>query len=726
MNSTKSQIKERRDFDDQCVSDSLLRAAGVVVGEESTRRAVDDSVAAGNAIGRIMRYYRYKVSEVPESVTDIYDRLDFCLRPHGVMYREVELQKGWYREVFSPILAFTKGKGTPVALIPGRVSGYWYQDPQTEMPVKLNVSNARQFDDRAISFYRPLPQRELGMGDLLRYMFRCVTVNDVAIKGAAALAVALVGLLMPRLARILTGPVLVSGEVAALIGIAISIVCVTVSQQLVKSSADLLSSRLEAKARLGVEASMMMRLLSLPVGFFAEYSPGELKSRFFSVQSLCTLLMSIITSTGISSLASLLYVTQIFAFTPALVVPALLIVLVTVVTSALSSLVGIKVSKRRMEASARESGVSYTVISGIRKIRLAGAEKRMFAKWLDTYTDVADLTYNPPLLMKISGVISLGITLVSSIILYYLAVKSGIDQSSYFAFTTAYGMIMGAFTALSGKLLQVASVRPLYQMAEPFLKAVPETAENKEVVADVRGNVQFDHVSFRYGPDMPLVFDDLSLSIREGEYVAIVGKSGCGKSTLVRLLLGFETPERGTVTMDGKDLARVDLPSLRRKIGTVMQHDGLFQGSIFYNIALTAPELTMEGAWGAAEIAGIADDIRAMPMGMHTLISEGQGGISGGQKQRLMIARAVASNPRLLIFDEATSALDNKSQRQVTDALDAMGCTRIVVAHRLSTIRRCDRIIMLDQGRIVEEGAYEELLAKNGPFAEMVARQRVE
>ncbi len=726
MNSTKSQIKERRDFDDQCVSDSLLRAAGVVMGEESMRRAVGDSVAAGNAIGRIMHYYRYKVSEVPESVTNIYDRLDFCLRPHGVMYREVELQKGWYREAFSPILAFTKGEGTPVALIPGRVSGYWYQDSQTELPVKLNASNARQFDDRAISFYRPLPQRELGMGDLLRYMFRCVTVNDVAIKGAAALAVALVGLLLPRLVRILTGPVLVSGEVAALIGIAISIVCVTVSQQLVKSSADLLSSRLEAKVRLGVEASMMMRLLSLPVGFFAEYSPGELKSRFFSVQSLCTLLMSIITSTGISSLASLLYVTQIFAFTPALVVPALLIVLVTVVTSTLSSLVGIKVSKRRMEASARESGLSYTVISGIRKIRLAGAEKRMFAKWLDTYTDVADLTYNPPLLIKMSDVISLGITLVSGIILYYLAVKSGIDQSSYFAFTTAYGMIMGAFTALSGKLLQVASVRPLYQMAEPFLKAVPETAENKEVVADVRGNVRFDHVSFRYGPDMPLVFDDLSLSIREGEYVAIVGKSGCGKSTLVRLLLGFETPERGTVTMDGKDLARVDLPSLRRKIGTVMQHDGLFQGSIFYNIALTAPDLTMEGAWRAAEIAGIADDIRAMPMGMHTLISEGQGGISGGQKQRLMIARAVAPNPKLLIFDEATSALDNKSQRQVTDALDAMGCTRIVVAHRLSTIRRCDRIIMLDQGRIVDEGTYEELLAKNGPFAKLVARQRVE
>ena len=726
MNSTKSQIKERRDIDDQRMSDSLLKAAGVVMGEETTRRAVDDRVAANNAIGHIMRHYRLKAGEAPESVTDIYDQLDYCLRPHGVMYREVELQKGWYREAFSPILAFTKEEGAPIALIPGRVSGYWYIDPLTELPVKLTAINARQFDDQALCFYRPLPQRELGMGDLLRYMLQCITLNDGAVKGAAAVAVALVGLLIPRLTSMLTGPVLASGEAAALVGIAICMICVAVSQQLVSSSAELLSSRIEAKARLGVEASMMMRLMSLPAGFFAEYSPGELKSRFFSVQSLCTLLMSIVTSAGISSLASLLYVTQIFAFTPTLVVPALLIVLVTVAVSTLTSLVGIKVSKRRMEASARESGASYTVISGIRKIRLAGAEKRMFAKWLDAYTEVADLTYNPPMLVKVGSVISLGITLVSNIVLYYLAVTSGVEQSSYFAFTSAYGMIMGAFVSLSSKLMQVASVRPLYQMAEPFLKAVPETSESKEVVADVRGSVRFDHVSFSYGPDMPPVFDDLSLSVGEGEYVAIVGKSGCGKSTLIRLLLGFETPDRGTVAVDGKDLSRVDLPSLRRKIGTVMQHDGLFQGSIFYNIALTAPELTMEGAWEAAEIAGIADDIRALPMGMHTLISEGQGGISGGQKQRLMIARAVAPKPKLLIFDEATSALDNKSQRQVTDALGAMGCTRIVVAHRLSTIRQCDRILMMDQGRIVEEGTYEELLAKDGTFAEMVARQRVD
>ena len=219
---------------------------------------------------------------------------------------------------------------------------------------------------------------------------------------------------------------------------------------------------------------------------------------------------------------------------------------------------------------------------------------------------------------------------------------------------------------------------------------------------------------------------DLSLKVHPGEYVAIVGRTGCGKSTLMRLILGFESPQRGVVYIDGKDLSALDLPSLRRKIGTVMQDAGLFQGDIYSNIVITAPELTMDDAWAAAEKAGIADDIRAMPMGMNTVIGEGQGGISGGQRQRIMIARAIAPNPKLLLFDEATSALDNKTQRQVSEALDAMGCTRIVIAHRLSTIRHCDRILVLENGTIVEDGTYEELIEKGGSFAELVARQRLE
>ena len=225
---------------------------------------------------------------------------------------------------------------------------------------------------------------------------------------------------------------------------------------------------------------------------------------------------------------------------------------------------------------------------------------------------------------------------------------------------------------------------------------------------------------------MPYVIDGMSLKIRAGEYVAIVGTTGCGKSTLMRLLLGFEKPERGAIYYDGRDMAGLDLGSLRRRIGAVTQNGSLFQGDIYSNIVISAPQLSLEEAWAAAELAGIADDIRAMPMGMQTLISEGQGGISGGQKQRLMIARAVAPKPKILIFDEATSALDNRTQKQVSEALDSLKCTRIVIAHRLSTIRNCDRILVLDGGRILEDGTYDQLIEKNGFFAELVERQRLD
>jgi ABC-type bacteriocin/lantibiotic exporter with double-glycine peptidase domain len=471
---------------------------------------------------------------------------------------------------------------------------------------------------------------------------------------------------------------------------------------------------------------MMMRLLSLPTSFFRKYSPGELKSRAMSVNQLCSTMLSIVMSTGLTSIASLLYVGQIFHFAPALVIPSLVIILVTVGFSVVSTLLQIKVNRKHMEQEAKEAGMSYGLITGVQKLKLAGAEKRAFAKWMGVYAEGAELQYNPPTFLKINGVISTAIGLVSTIVLYYLAVQSGTDQSSYFAFTASYGMLMGAFMSVSGIALSAAQIQPILEMAEPFLKTAPETADGKQIVTRFSGGVELDHVSFRYGKDEPLVLDDLSMKIRPGEYVAIVGRTGSGKSTLVRLLLGFEKPETGAVLYDGKNIEGLDLPTLRRSIGTVTQDAGLFQGDIYSNIVITAPELTLDDAWEAAETAGIADDIRAMPMGMHTIIAEGQGGISGGQRQRIMIARAVAPKPKMLIFDEATSALDNKTQRQVSEALDAMGCTRIVIAHRLSTIRRCDRILVLEGGRIVEDGSYAELIEKDGFFTALVERQRLE
>ena len=726
MSYIKNQIEDRRNADQQLLEDSFAKIAGVVLGKRTAEKIGNARIVTKSAIDEILKYYHYKPMEIPDEVKTAEEQMDYCLRHYGLMRRNVELTEGWYRDAYGPILAFTKESGQPVALLPGTVHGYAYRDPNSGEKVRLDAKTAALFDAEAVCFYRPLPQKKLGIPDLLLYMKNCVSFSDVILIAAAALAVTLVGLLMPRITRALTGPVLSAGRPNALIGVAVCMICVSLSSQLITGVRSLVQSRLDTKTSLGVQASMMMRLLSLPAGFFRKYSPGELKSRSTSVNQLCSMMMNMVMSTGLTSLTSLLYITQIFHFAPALVIPSLIIVALSVGFSIVTTLTQIRISRRRMEQGAKEAGLSYSLITGVQKIKLSGAEKRVFAKWLNLYAEGAELAFNPPAFIKINSVISTGISLISNIVLYYLSVRTGIGPSNYFAFTAAYGMLMGAFMSMSSIALSAARIQPILEMAEPFLKTEPETSERKEIVTRVSGGIERDHVFFRYDESSPYILEDLSLKIRPGEYIAIVGRTGCGKSTLVRLLLGFEKPEKGAVYYDGRDLQSLDLPSLRRKIGTVTQDAGLFQGDIFSNIVITAPELTLDEAWEAAETAGIADDIRAMPMGMNTIVSEGQGGISGGQRQRLMIARAIAPKPKLLIFDEATSALDNKTQRQVSEALDGMGCTRVVIAHRLSTIRHCDRILVLDGGRIVEDGTYDKLIEAGGFFAELVARQRTD
>jgi len=726
MSFFEDQIEERREAEQQALEESFQRIAGVVLGQRLADKLGDEYIITRQAIDEILKYYHLKPIDVPDTLKGAEAQLDYCLRHHGLMKRDVELAEGWYKDAYGPMLGFLKESGNPVALLPNVFTGYYYRDPESGNCIHLNKKTSTNIEADAICFYRPLPLKKLGIPDLLLYMKRCFNMSDLLLVVLATFAVSLVGLLVPRITAVLTGPVIDNGKTNVLIGVAVCILCVSFSSQLVGSIRGMLSQKIGTKISMGVEASMMMRLISLPVSFFRQYSPGEMQSRSSSVQSLCRMLQDTILNTGLTSLMSLLYISQILHFAPALAVPSIVIILVTVAVSTITTLGQIGISRRQMADAAKESGMSYSLITGVQKIKLSGAEKRVFAKWLTIYSRWAELTYNPPMFLKISGVITTGISLFSTIILYYLAVQSGISQSSYFAFTAAYGSVMGAFTSLSGIALTAAQIRPVLEMAEPFLKAEPEISENREIVTRISGRVELDHVSFRYSENTPYVLKDLSLKIRPGEYVAIVGRTGCGKSTLIRLLLGFESPEKGAVYYDGKDVASLDLSSLRKNIGTVTQDGGLFQGDIFSNITITAPHLTIDEAWEAAETAGIADDIRAMPMGMYTLISEGQGGISGGQKQRLMIARAVAPKPKLLIFDEATSALDNKTQKQVSDALDRMGCTRIVVAHRLSTIRHCDRIVVLDGGEIIEDGTYDELIEKNGYFAELVERQRLD
>ena len=294
------------------------------------------------------------------------------------------------------------------------------------------------------------------------------------------------------------------------------------------------------------------------------------------------------------------------------------------------------------------------------------------------------------------------------------------------AFTTSFGVLSSAFAGLGEMVGLVSTIKPLFEMARPILVSEVESPQGKAIVESVHGNIRLENVSFQYTENGPKILDDLSIDIKEGEYIAIVGKTGCGKSTFVRMLLGFEKPSSGNVYFDDININDVDLSSLRRHIGTVMQNGTLFHADILSNIIISAPDLTEKDAWEAARIADIADDIAEMPMKMKTVISEGQGGISGGQKQRIMIARAIVHKPKILIFDEATSALDNKTQKSISDSITKLNCTRIVIAHRLSTIQHADRILMLEGGKVIESGDYETLIAKKGRFAELVERQRLD
>ena len=720
------QIRQRRRADDDAFFESFSQIAKAVSGRSIYDALNDNLEVTTDAIDRVLRFYNTKAGQVPEELSDVNEILEYILRPHGIMRRSVRLEKGWYRDASGAMLAKKADDGSVVALIPSGIASYSYYDRKLGKNVRIGRANQDIIEKDAIAFYKPFPLDKMSIGSLFGYIWQQMMPGDIALLCASMLAATLVGMIVPEINRMLFSSVVSSGSYVILAGAGLYLFCASLSGLLFDVVKALANSRINTKLDINVEAAAMMRLLSLPADFFKDYSSGDLANRLEYINDMANQFAGMVFSTALSSVFSLMYIFQVFKYAPGLVVPALAVTLSTLVVTALAVLARIKITKRQMELASKENGISYALISGISKIRLAGAEKRAFSRWGKAYAEQAALMYNPPAFVKVSQVIITGISLIGTVVMYFFAVTTHVSVADYFAFNSAYGMVNAAFLALSQIVTSIADIKPALEMVRPFFDTVPEIAEDKEVITRLSGGIEIDNVTFRYKEDMPDVLSDLSLKISPGQYVAIVGKTGCGKSTLMRIMLGFEMPQKGAVYYDGKDLKTIDLKSLRQKIGSVMQNGKLCSGDIYSNIVLAAPWLTLDDAWDAAEIAGIADDIKDMPMGMNTYITEGSGGVSGGQKQRLLIARAVAPKPKILIFDEATSALDNITQKQVSEALDAMKCTRIVIAHRLSTIRHCDRIIVLDDGKIIEDGTYEQLIARKGFFAELVERQQLE
>lgn len=718
------QIEKRKKLDAKTFEDSFSSLAGIKV--DNPHNLSIEEVRENFAISQILSTFRHPMVDIPTTIKKFHEKLNYALGQYGVEYHKVELNDSYTNDGRSVLLIFTLKHNIPVVLFPIGSKEYYYINYKTGKKVRIRADLVNKLELEAYSFYRPLPNKKIDIKEYIKYISKSIRPIDIILLILLATAVSGIGILLPYLTRILTGKVVHDQQINQFIAVSLYVVGVATGLVLAKAIQSFINLRISLRIEKGVQEATMMKLLHLPPSFFKKYNTGELAARFTSVSSLAQIILNSAFTTIVAFIISITYLFQLSGFASVLILPVIIILLVSTLFSVFIAFYQKKITATQLQLSSKESGVTYEIINGIQKVRLSGSEKRVFAKWAASYSKAAKYKYSPPLIIKLAPIITLLITLLGNVVIYFVAAKNNIDASSYMAFVASYGVLSGAFTSLISVVTLIATISPIYDMARPILEEPVENVDGKKVLEGIKGNIRLEGVSFRYNENAPLVVNDLSLEIHEGEYIAIVGPTGCGKSTLTRLLLGFEKPIAGDIYFDDHNIKDVDLTSLRKNIGTVMQNGTLFHADILSNIIISSPDLKEEDAWAAAEIANIADDIREMPMKMRTVISEGQGGISGGQKQRIMIARAIVHKPKILIFDEATSALDNKTQKNITESINRLNCTRIVIAHRLSTIKNADRILMLEGGKIIEQGGYQELIDKKGRFAELVERQRLD
>lgn len=651
------------------------------------------------------------------------EQLTGILRPRGIMMRDIQLTGEWWRECVGPLLGYAKD-GRLVALVPTKTGlGYQYRQQDGTIRQVSHRVMAEELKPKAVTFTKALPLRPLKLKDLIAFTWSVVSGPNALLLVVCALVVVFLGMFTPMANKLIFDTVIPTGDAADLLPITGLLIGATVGTLLLTLTRNLYIIRIQHIIEMHVQNAVMARTFLLSPTFFSKHSSGELTAKLQNVSVLASLVNETIVGALLSGTLSIIYLVQVYYYGGSLLWPAIAILAAQAAVFALNYRMSVKMRHHYTERAAKLSGLEYNLFAGIQKLKLTGSENRAFARWLDRYGDAARFLYNPLFTYRLYPALTALLGLGGTMLIFWSTLKNGVSTSDYIAFNSAFGMITASLVQLNGVLPSISQIRPLLESVKPILEAVPEMEDKAPQVQRLSGKIEISGLSFRYSDDGPLILNDLSLTIKPGEYVGIVGKSGCGKSTLMRLMLGFEYPLSGGVYYDNYDLAKVDKASLRRRIGCCLQSGSLFTGDLFHNITITAPWATHDEAWEALRLACLEDDVRRMPMGLHTMVSEGGGGFSGGQKQRLLIARALISKPDIIFFDEATSALDNIAQKTVSDNLDALKCTRVVIAHRLSTIRHCDRIIVLDKGRIAEQGTFEELMANQGLFYEMAQRQ---
>ncbi|TDT98077.1 NHLM bacteriocin system ABC transporter ATP-binding protein [Streptomyces sp. 846.5] len=638
--------------------------------------------------------------------------------------RTVRLTGRWWRENAGPLVGHRAGTGTLVALL-WRRGGYHAVHPTTGRRTRISAMNAAEFETHAVMFYRPLPEQPLPAWRLLRFSLRG-TRPDLRNLVLGGLVAVLLGALVPIATGQVLGSYVPNAEKSLIVQTSLAIVATTVVSAAFMLLENISILRMEGRIEATLQPAVWDRLLRLPTRFFAARSTGELATAAMGISAIRRVLSGISSVAVQAGTVSAVNLALLLYYSVPLALTALAMVAVIGTVFLVLGLWQLRWQRRLIALNNKLNNQAFQTLRGLPKLRVAAAEEFAYAAWAGEFARSRELQRRVGRIKNLITVLNAFYLPLCTLLMFMLLAgpaRGTLSASSFLTFSTAVTMVLTSVTQLTGALLSAASVLPLYEQIKPVLDEVPEVSGGSTPPGVLTGAIEVGQLSFRYAEDGPLVLDDVSFQVRQGEFVAIVGASGCGKSTLLRLLIGFDRPASGSVRYDGQELAALDRTAVRRQCGVVLQNAQPFTGSILDCICGNET-FSPEEAWEAAEMAGLAEDIKRMPMGMHTILSDGGGTVSGGQRQRLMIAQALIRRPRILFFDEATSALDNETQRVVMESTRRLRATRIVIAHRLSTVMDADRVLVMSEGRVVQQGPPAALLADAGsPFHELVRRQ---
>ncbi|MFG2357096.1 NHLP bacteriocin export ABC transporter permease/ATPase subunit [Streptomyces sp. NPDC048521] len=696
------------------------------IGKRSARRATAADADATYAACKLVAEAAGITLAGPAQSGTESDRLDPVERvalASRVRTRAVRLDGRWWRENVGPLVGQRALSGAPVALL-WRRGGYVAVQPATGRETPIEKANAEEFEPRAVMFYRPLPDKGLGPLGLLRFSLRG-TRGDLLNLLLAGLVTVVIGALVP----IATGKVLGEYVPKAQEGLIVQVCLAVMVSGVVAAAFTLLENlsilRLEGRIEAALQPAVWDRLLRLPTRFFTQRSTGELASAAMGISAIRRVLAGVGPVVAQSVTVGAMNIGLLFWYSVPMAMAAIGMLVVIAAVFLGLGLWQVRWQRRLVVLGNKLNNQAFQTLRGLPKLRVAAAENYAYAAWARQFARSRELQQKVGRIKNLTTVLGAVYLPVCTLLMFMLLAgpaRGAMSAAAFLTFNTSVTMVLTSVTQLTGSFVSAVAALPLFEEIKPVLDATPEVRTASTRPGPLSGAVEARRLSFRYADDGPLVLDDVSFAVRPGEFVAVVGPSGCGKSTLLRLLIGFDRPVSGSVLYDGQDLAALDQSAVRRQCGVVLQHAQPFTGSILDVICGTEP-YTPEEAMAAAELAGLAEDIQRMPMGLHTIVA-GNGAISGGQRQRLMIAQALIRRPRILFFDEATSALDNDTQRIVIDSTRKLNATRIVIAHRLSTVLDADRVIVMEDGKVVQQGTPAELLADTGGrLHELVRRQ---